>query len=168
MPALVTPTVPEDTAAMRATPGDPASDDTREIETALGRYKQAYNALDVHATSQVWPTVEQRSLARAFATLKSQSVAFAACDVRVQGFRAVARCDGTVQFVRAVGSADPRVERQQWTFQLRKLGGQWRIDDVVASPQGRAARAVVDLVPATQAMRPNAALGAMPTTPPRR
>jgi hypothetical protein len=143
----------------------PPSDDARQIESMLGRYKQAYGALDVSATSQIWPSVERRSLARAFATLKSQSVAFASCAVRIQGFTAVALCDGTVEFVRAVGSSDPRIERQQWTFTLRRRSGQWQIEDVVAIPQGRTTRAAVDAAPSSGAMQQNAALAASPSMP---
>ena len=147
-------------------PLETAEDESRAIELTLEQYKQAFNALDVLATSEVWPTVERRSLTRAFATLKSQSLAFSACDARVQGPAAVVQCEGTVQFVRAVGTVEPRIERQQWTFHLRKHSGRWRIQDVVASPQGRATHAASDIA-LGGGRRQNAAIAASTSTPRR-
>jgi hypothetical protein len=78
----------------------------------------------------------QRALARAFATLKSQSVTFDSCLVDPAGATAVVRCHGTIQFVRRVGGGAPRIERQQWVFKLRKSGAHWLIDDVRSSQTG--------------------------------
>ena len=99
----------------------------------LRDYEQAYKALDVQATAAIWPSVDRRALARAFATIKSQGLAFEQCDVQVVDSVATARCRGTIQYVRRIGSPVPRSAHQQWLFRMRKLGDEWKIDEIVAS-----------------------------------
>lgn len=127
-PPAAPPTAPTVTAS---------GDEVGEIYRALGRYERAYERLDVTATAEVWPTVERRALARAFAMLKSQNIALEGCTVDANGATALATCEGQVQFVRVVGSGTPRTEPQRWTFWLRKAGDTWQIEDVRAAPRNR-------------------------------
>ena len=55
------------------------------IRATLGRYEAAYSGLSVPAARAVWPSVDQRALARAFDGLASQRVALGKCDVVVTG-----------------------------------------------------------------------------------
>jgi hypothetical protein len=104
-----------------------------EIEGTLRRYADAYSRLDAAAARAVWPTVDQRALARAFDGLQSQGVVFEHCDVTVSGDDATAACSGRAQFVPKVGSREPLVERRQWTFRLRKaVDAGWQITQAEA------------------------------------
>jgi hypothetical protein len=101
--------------------------DAREIEGTLRRYAEAYARLDAVAARAVWPTVDQRALARAFEGLESQGIVFDHCDVTVAGPDATAACRGRAHYVPKVGSREPLVERRQWTFRLRKGDAGWQI-----------------------------------------
>lgn len=116
----------------------PARED-EAIRTALNQYVSAYEDLDVQAAATVWPSVDRRALARAFATLKSQGLDFAGCQIRVTGLSATAHCVGTVHFVRKVGNPGPRAEDQEWRFRMQKLGPDWRIQDVSTTPSTKTA-----------------------------
>jgi len=109
-----------------------ALDRTGVLET-LRDYEAAYKALDVQATAAIWPSVDRRALARAFATIKSQGLTFDHCDVKVVDSVATARCRGTIQYVRRVGSPVPRSGHQEWLFKMRKSGDDWKIDEITAS-----------------------------------
>ena len=104
------------------------------VRRALNSYEEASEELDVAATVNVWPTVDRGALTRAFATLKSQGLDFRSCSITVNDTRAVAHCRGTVQFVRKVGSPVPLTSEQVWIFKMRRFGGDWKIDQVSASP----------------------------------
>ncbi len=97
------------------------------VEDALHRYADAYARLDAAAARAVWPTVDQRALARAFAGLESQGLVFEHCDLSVAGEEATAACRGHARYVPKVGSREPLVERREWTFQLRKTDTGWQI-----------------------------------------
>ena len=106
--------------------------ETRAINRTLTRYRSAFNALDVGATAQVWPTVDKRNLARAFERLKEQQVAFDDCRIDVRDSRAEAVCQGTAQFVPRVGSNSTQIAKRQWTFNLVKVRDEWLIGAVEA------------------------------------
>jgi hypothetical protein len=95
------------------------ADETR-VAQVLNQYARAYGQLDASAAHKVWPTVDERALARAFASLQSQSVSFDDCDVNVSGTSATASCRGRASYVGKVGNREPRTEARQWTFQLRR------------------------------------------------
>lgn len=113
--------VPEE-ASLRTPVGE-----TGEIAETLHRYADAYARLDATAARAVWPTVDQRALARAFDGLESQGLTFDHCDVAVAGAAATAICRGRARYVPKVGSREPLVERRQWTFRLRKAESGWEI-----------------------------------------
>ena len=108
-------------------------DEEQAVWRTLTRYVAAFEQMNVGATVAIWPSVDRRELSRAFGALKSQAVAFDACDVDVQRTMATARCSGTVRFVPRVGGNDPRVAQQAWLFSMRKSGRDWTIDEVNAS-----------------------------------
>ncbi len=104
------------------------------VRGTLGRYAAAFEAMDVEATAQIWPSVDQRALARAFRGLESQRVAFDACDIDVvTQSRAVADCRGTVRYIARLGDGAPRTEGRRWLFRLNRQGNEWRIDRLEAS-----------------------------------
>ena len=97
------------------------------VTAALQRYALAYQQLDASAAKQVWPTVDQRALTRAFHTLESQQFSFDRCTVRVVARDATADCVGSVTFVPKVGRKDPRTVARRWDFELRKGTDAWLI-----------------------------------------
>jgi hypothetical protein len=104
--------------------------DTDAIQTTLGRYRSAFNALDAAAATSVWPMVDQKALGRAFNRLQQQRVTFDSCSIDVSGLHALATCGGTAQYVPKVGSKNARTDRRLWIFNLRKVDDQWLINDV--------------------------------------
>jgi len=106
---------------------------TPRIQNALTRYRQAFNALSASAAREVWPTVNERTLSRAFDQLEEQQLSFDGCQIQVSNQqRAEALCNGSARYVPRVGSRTPRVERRQWRFSLVKQGDEWLIGAVDA------------------------------------
>jgi DUF917 family protein len=106
--------------------------DTAAIETALSSYRSAFSALDTGAAKAVWPTVDVRSLGRAFEQLQQQTLDFDKCAIAVTGARAVASCGGNARYVPKVGNKSPRTEARQWRFSLRKVNEEWLIESVAS------------------------------------
>ena len=106
--------------------------DTRAIENVLGRYRSAFNALDAGAAAAVWPTVNQRNLAKAFERLDDQDLSFESCKIDVGGVHAEAACNGTARYVQKVGNRNPKAESRQWHFILRRASEGWVIDQLDA------------------------------------
>ncbi len=106
--------------------------DTRAIEVVLGRYRSAFNSLDASSASAVWPSVDEKSLAKAFERIENQNVSFDNCEIEVGGVDAQANCRGTARYVPKVGSRSPRDEARRWRFNLRRTAGGWLIDRVDA------------------------------------
>jgi hypothetical protein len=101
-----------------------------EIQRTLGQYKQAYDRLNARAAREVWPSVDERALARAFEGLSSQELDFETCQFDVGPTTATASCRGRASYIRRVGSKTPQTAQRFWTFRLRKLGSAWKIDSV--------------------------------------
>lgn len=125
--------IPVATPSMARSPAAALAAEEASVRQVLRTYAEAYGELDVGAAAEIWPTVDRRALARAFATLKSQDVAFESCEVQTGPASAVARCRGTVQYVRKIGAPTPHIEAQEWLITMQKLGGDWKIDRVSAS-----------------------------------
>ncbi len=106
--------------------------EARAIENVLGRYRIAFNKLDAGAASAVWPTVNEKSLAKAFERLESHDVSFASCQIEIFSVLAEAVCNGSARYVPKVGSRTPKDEARRWRFSLRKASGGWLIDGVDA------------------------------------
>lgn len=111
-----------------------AGDETR-VEAVLNQYARAYGRLDASAARAVWPTVDERALARAFDGLASQNVSFDDCAIDVRGTTANASCRGTASYVGKVGSRAPRIEARTWRFELRRDGEAWKIENAEARRQ---------------------------------
>ena len=101
-------------------------DERDRIRAVLARYESAYTALDAAAARAVWPSVDQRALARAFDGLAAQQVKLGQCDVRVDGSTASARCSGSASWTPKVGGGS-RMQARRWEFQLRNASAGWQI-----------------------------------------
>jgi hypothetical protein len=101
--------------------------DRRDVTATLNAYAHAFARLDARAARAVWPSVDERALARAFAGLSAQDIAFDDCAINVHGSRADAACRGTASYVAKVGKDEPRVEPRTWQFQLERDGDAWKI-----------------------------------------
>ncbi len=119
-------------AVVPATPVAPPNTDELQVKQVLQRYRVAYEGLDAESAQAVWPAVNQVALARAFDGLESQRLTFDACNVDLQGNHAVATCHGTARYVPKIGSRQPRIEPRIWSFALRKIGAEWKIDNARA------------------------------------
>lgn len=120
---------PDATAAVAAAVPARHGADEQEINDTLRRYAAAYDHLDARAAQTVWPSVDERALARAFQGLESQDITFNQCDVMVsqpQG-SASAACLGSATYVPRIGNKDARTEQRRWTFQLQKVQDAWVI-----------------------------------------
>jgi hypothetical protein len=126
------PVLPAGAANLTATTAvTPRSDNTR-VAQVLNQYARAYERLDPTAARAVWPTVDERALTRAFASLESQDVSFDRCDIDVKGNVASASCRGTASYVGKIGNRQPRTEARQWNFELKLHGDDWKIEKAQA------------------------------------
>ena len=96
------------------------------VRAVLARYEAAYSGLNASAAQEVWPAVDERSLARAFDTLQSQQVSLGRCAVQVEGTTASASCSGRVTWTPKVGGGSQSAARQ-WRFELHSGNGAWQI-----------------------------------------
>jgi hypothetical protein len=103
-----------------------------DIRALLDTYRRAYERLDAVEASALWPGVDTRALARAFASLSSQTMTFDRCDIDVMDVRASATCHGVIRYTRRVGDAQPQSRAMSWSFDLRQHSGHWRIASVNA------------------------------------
>jgi hypothetical protein len=120
---------PAPAAPSRARSPEPAAavvDPQAAIRATLSRYEAAYSRLNVSAARAVWPTVDDRALARAFDGLASQRVALDKCDVAVSGTTARATCSGSADWTPKVGGGQ-RHQNRRWAFDLANAGGTWQI-----------------------------------------
>jgi hypothetical protein len=105
--------------------------EARAIEGTLARYRNAFNALNAAAAAEVWPSVDKRTLTRAFEQLKEQRIAFDGCQTNIKETRAEAVCTGLTRYVPRIGGR-LQVDRRQWTFNLTKVRDDWVIQSVEA------------------------------------
>ena len=129
---LAPPVLPATAAGSTNSMSVPRGDDTR-VAQVLNQYARAYDRLDSTAARAVWPTVDERALTRAFASLESQDVSFDRCDIDVKGNQASASCRGTASYVGKIGSRQARTEARQWNFELKLHGDDWKIEKAQAS-----------------------------------
>jgi hypothetical protein len=100
------------------------------IQSVLGRYASAFSALDASGAKAVWPSVNERNLARAFESLEQQEFDLGACAITVTLPHAVASCRGTARYTPRLGNKKMRTESRQWTFRLEASGEAWSIASV--------------------------------------
>lgn len=128
--AVATP--PASAAAAPAAAAAVIDTNTSGIQNALARYRQAFSSLNANAAREVWPTVNERTLSRAFDRLEQQELSFEGCQISINDARAEALCNGSARYVPRVGSRTARVERRQWHFSLVKVRDEWLIGAVDA------------------------------------
>ena len=131
-PAVAVPAPPPVAAAAASASAKAIDSNTRSIENTLARYRKAFSALDASAARAVWPTVNQRTLSRAFERLEKQDVSFEGCQIDVAEARAEANCIGTASYVPRIGNRTPQVDRRLWRFSLVKARDEWLIGAVDA------------------------------------
>ena len=102
------------------------------VRDLLDRYRGAYEQLDARAARRIWPSVDERRLARAFSDLVSQTLDFEECRIDIDSVRGVATCRGRATYVVRVGKRTPQTQDRSWTFQLQKTDERWAIDSVRA------------------------------------
>jgi hypothetical protein len=130
MAAIAAPRPAPPPASNASAPAASMADHTA-IQNVLSRYRQAFSELDVAGTTDIWPTVDQGRLQRAFDQVAEQSIQFDNCDVTIAaGALASAACKGTVRYIPEVGNRRQRVEPRQWQFNLSKLNQRWVINAV--------------------------------------
>ena len=105
-------------------------DQQLRVQEVLRRYARAYGQLDASAARAVWPSVDERALARAFQNLSSQKVSFDDCEIDIRGAVANASCHGEASYAPKVGKRESRTEPRTWRFELRRDGEAWTIDNV--------------------------------------
>ena len=140
VPSPAVPAAPEPEAPAPAEIDRALTAERKAVLLTLQQYEEALESLNVGATAEVWPSVDRRALGRAFSTLKSQGLTFEDCRIVWDESTATAQCDGTLEFVRRVGRPVPFTTHQRWVFRMRKVGSDWQIGDVTASPRESVAR----------------------------
>jgi ketosteroid isomerase-like protein len=120
MTALASPGMGERSAVRAASP--PAV--VRTAATDIARRAPA--APTARTLTALWQRRDTRSLDRAFATLRGETLAFRRCGMRMtDADRAVARCEGIVTTRTADGAPSSRAA--MWTIDFRRTGGRWLI-----------------------------------------
>lgn len=97
------------------------------VRSVLDLYRQAYSSLDANAVAGVWPSMNIRSLTRAFGQLESQRFEFVDCQIDLSGARAQATCTGRASFVPKIGGRVMRTEKREWAFILERVNDGWII-----------------------------------------
>ena len=107
---------------------DQALNERDVVLAVLKEYSRAYGQMDVRATKAVYPTIDDRSLRRAFEDLKEQQVRFASCGVSISssGAGASAWCTGDATYRPKIGSR-MHLPNREWTFTLERDGTGWQI-----------------------------------------
>ena len=130
MPIPRTAPPPPPTEPPAPTP-DPRTIEEAHVRSVLAQFEAAYNSLSAQAAQAVWPTVDERSLARAFDNLASQRVTLGQCSIDVTGASASAECAGRTSWTPKVGGGR-HTESRRWLFVFAKADGVWRIEHAEA------------------------------------
>jgi hypothetical protein len=104
--------------------------ETAAIQDVIRRYEQAYENLDASAAKQIWPSLDERALARAFSGLAAQTLRMQPCEIDVASGSAIASCRGYATYVGRVGPKSGQTQQRDWKFYLRKSAEGWRIGSV--------------------------------------
>jgi hypothetical protein len=102
-----------------------------QLAAVLRQYALAFGALDVSATRQLWPSVDERTLANTFGHPASRQVSLDSCDINVEGSTANALCRGNATVLDGVEWREARL----WRFDLRREGETWRIAHAETTPR---------------------------------
>jgi hypothetical protein len=112
---------------------DPAPSEEANVRAVLAQFEAAYSALSASAAQAVWPSVDERSLAKAFDSLQSQHVSLGKCSITINDRTAAAICTGLTSWTPKVGGGRNTASRT-WHFQLASVNGKWRVDRAEARP----------------------------------
>ena len=107
--------------------GAPPVDEEASILQVLRQYERAVAHKDPLGAKAVWPSLDDRALARAFNDLQAHSLALQDCGVTVESAGARATCRGKATYLPKVGRRKPISASHEWTFNLAKEGGGWHI-----------------------------------------
>lgn len=106
--------------------------ETQSIERVIREYREAVEALDAKRVKTVWPSANERALAKAFAEIEQQSLSFDGCVIGRDESHAEATCTGNARIVPRVGNPAPHYLVGEWRFTLRKTDATWIIRAVEA------------------------------------
>lgn len=101
--------------------------DRNLVNRVLQQYAAAYERLDAEAAKEVYPSVNDTALRRAFSNLEAQRVTLGACGITISGSDANARCKGEAAYLPRVGPRTLRTATREWTFDLAKADDGWHI-----------------------------------------
>lgn len=101
--------------------------DRQLVNRVLEQYAAAYERLDAEAAKEVYPSVNDTALRRAFSNLEAQRVTLGACGITISGSDANARCKGEAAYLPRVGSRTLHTAPREWTFDLAKADDGWHI-----------------------------------------
>ena len=104
----------------------PAVSEEPKVRAVLAQFESAYSSLSAAAARAVWPSVDERSLARAFDSLESQQVSLGTCSISLNGASAFAECNGNTSWTPKIGGGRRR-ESRLWQFDLASDNGAWYI-----------------------------------------
>jgi len=124
VPAVLT--APAPPPARVTDPATVRASDTAAIESVLGRYRNAYTALNMGEVQRVWPQVDRRALERSFSEVDENALQFDDCRIDITGRDARAACSGSARSL-PKGSTRPKLESRRWDFTLSKIGTDWLI-----------------------------------------
>lgn len=116
------------------TPTPTPRGETQAVEGVLRAYREAVEALDVKRLKRLWPSVNEKALAKAFAEMEQQTLSFDGCVIGLSASRADATCTGNARIVPRVGNPAPHYLIGEWRFTLRKTDDGWVIQAVEARP----------------------------------
>ena len=120
-------TAPAPEPAESAPPDSVFEKESLALTQVLGHYEQAYDRLDANGAAAIWPSVDSRALARAFARLRVQDLDLGDCTFVVSATDATARCAGVLHYARRIGDTTPKTEQHVWTIEFVRTGDAWRI-----------------------------------------
>ena len=106
--------------------------ESASLASIVRSYERAYDRLDAAAAAALWPSVDERALARAFARLQTQDLEFDNCTFAVSDNEATAQCAGKLQYSRRIGDPSLKSERHVWTIEFVRMGESWHIVRITA------------------------------------
>jgi hypothetical protein len=110
-------------------------DENAEVLAALGRYRDAFAALDVSAVQRIYPTLaasQVEQLRRTFESTTTYEIALTQPRVDVRNNTATVRTLVTRKIVPRVGN--PQASAVETEFHLQRGARGWTINDVKVNP----------------------------------
>jgi hypothetical protein len=130
LPALPNPATTVTDSRGAATANTNVIQPENTVRAVLEGYRTAYNQLNASDARALWPSVDFKTLSKAFDQLQSQEIRFTNCQIALTGESASAVCAGYAAFVPKVGSRERRSTSREWKFALRHSTDGWVIAGV--------------------------------------